>query len=373
MIRKPFAAINKSDFFALIDNEVPEGRTIEYKRDLPADTREARNEFLNDILSFANSSGGDLIFGMEELSGIPTAMIGVEVKDADALGLRFENICRDSVEPRIQPLQIKIVPLQSSRSIVLVRVVQSWQAPHRNRQSGAFSARNSRGKYPMDVSELRAAFLNNSTLEQRVKQFREDRSKVITNGLVPRPLRPGIAVVLHIVPVESMLGERRLDLNSKNELLYKFRPMGHIHGFNVAVNLEGAVAYDGSELAYTQLFRSGQVEAAFVYPDHPSSSNALYGEFEDHVRQAASTYLAELRQLDFNGPIAIMLSIHRAKDSYLHTSSTQFNIRRIDLATIQTPDILIQDEGEVAERIQELFEIIWNAYGYTRPKGYQPR
>jgi hypothetical protein len=43
------------------------------------------------------------------------------------------------------------------------------------------------------------------------------------------------------------------------------------------------------------------------------------------------------------------------------------------LETIQTPDILVQDEGEVAERIDELFEIVWNAYGYTRPKGYKPR
>jgi hypothetical protein len=373
MIRKPIASINESDFTALIDNEVPEGRTIEYKRDLPADTRDAKNEFLNDVLSFANSSGGDLIFGMEETSGVPTTITGVDVKDPDALGLRFENICRDSVEPRIQPLQINVVPLSSGRSIVLVRVVQSWQAPHRNRLNGAFTARNSRGKYPMDVSELRAAFLNSSSLEQRVKQFREDRSKVIMSGLVPRPLRDGIAVVLHIVPVESMLGERRLDLNSKSNLLYKFRPMGHISGFSVGVNLEGAVAYDGSEMAYTQLFRSGQVEAVFVYPDHHSNTKALYGDFENHVRQAASIYLAELRQLDFSGPIAMMLSIHRAKDSYLHTGATQFNVRRTNLETIQTPDILLQDEGEVEERVGELFEIIWNAYGHTRPKDYQPR
>jgi hypothetical protein len=376
MIRKPFALIAEEDLDSLIKNEVSEGRTIEYKRDLPAENRDARKEFLNDILSFSNSSGGDLIFGVEEISGLPTNLIGVDVTNADELGLRFENICRDSAEPRIQPLQIRSVPLASGRSVVIVRVAQSWQAPHRNKLNGDFTARNSRGKYPMDVSELRSAFINSSALEQRVKQFREERAKVLASELAPRSLVDGIAVALYIVPIESMLGERRLDLNSNSDLISKFRPMGYITGYSWGVNLDGAIVYDESNTAYTQLFRSGQIEAVFVYQDHNPGTKTLYGDFESHVRTAASTYLGELRSLDFSGPVAVMLSIYRAKGSYLHANANPManigaTITKLD--TIHSPDILVQEESNLNERLNELFSIIWNAYGRRRPATYIPR
>lgn len=247
MIYKSIAEVTEADLVALIDNEVPEGRSIEYKRDLPADTREAKVEFLNDVLSFANTSGGDLIFGLEESSGLPTALLGVEVKDPDGLGLRFENMCRDNIEPRIQGLQVRTIPLSSGRYAVIVRIGQSWQAPHRNRQSGVFPARNSRGKYPMDVPELRGAFLNSSSLETRVRKFREERSKLISSGILPKPLIEGIRICMHLVPIESVFRERRLDLNSRYNMLYEFRPMGHHNGMTASVNIDGAIVYTGEE------------------------------------------------------------------------------------------------------------------------------
>jgi hypothetical protein len=374
MIRKPLAEILESDLIALVDNEVAEGRTIEYKRDLPADSREGRSEFMSDVLSFANSSGGDLIFGIAESSGIPVELIGVDVADPDAIGLRFENICRDNIEPRIHPLQCKALGLANGRSIVIVRVARSWQAPHRNRQSGTFPSRNSRGKYPMDVAELRAAFLTSANLEQRVRQFREGRASVIGSDLAPRLLKPGIAVCLHLVPVESMLGERRLDLNASSDLLYKFRPMGNISGYNVGVNLDGALAYTSSDTAYTQLFRAGQVEAVFVYPDRAGHERALYGEFEVHVRVAASTYLDELRALEFTGPVALMLSVYRAEGSHLSIGSMSvFAPLALRAAVLHTPEVVVQEKSELENQLTSLFEIVWNAYGQIRPEGWQPR
>lgn len=374
MIRRPLADVQESDLVALIENEVAEGRTIEYKRDLPAETREGRSEFMSDVLSFANSSGGDLIFGIEELSGVPTALVGVDVSDPDALGLRFENICRDNIEPRIQPLQCRALKLASGRCVVIVRVAQSWQAPHRNRQSGAFPARNSRGKYPMDVAELRSAFLNNANLEQRVRQFRDNRANVIDSDLAPRPLRAGIAICLHIVPIESMLGERRLDLNSNSDLLYKFRPMGNISGYDIGVNLEGAVAYSSSGTTYTQLFRTGQVEAVFVYPERAGQPKALYGNFEPQVRVAASTYLDQLRSLEFGGPVALMLSIYRANGSYLHVDSmSALDATVLKPDTLHTPEALVHESSDLEHHLDGLFEVVWNAYGKIRPRGWKPK
>jgi hypothetical protein len=373
MIHKLLAAINEADLVALIRDEIPEGRSIEYKRDLPADTREAKAEFLTDVASFANTSGGDLIFGFEEYAGVPTALPGVEAKDPDGLGLRFENMCRDNIEPRIQGLQVRVIPLVSGRHAVLVRIGQSWQAPHRSRQAGVFPARNSRGKYPMDVSELRAAFLNSSSVETRVRAFRAERVKLIASGVLPKPLAEGIRTCMHLVPIESMFAERRLDLNSRHEILFEFRPMGHFSGMSTSVNIDGAIAYTGSETAYTQLFRSGQVEGVFVYPNVPDHPKALWAEFETHVRTAAATYLDKLRQLEFVGPVAVMLTILGSTGSYLHIGTmSRLNAQGLSADIILTPDVVVQEDGQLNDRLTELFEIIWNAYGKVRPKDFRP-
>lgn len=373
MISKPLAVITEEDIVALIDNEVPEGRSIEYKRDLPADTKEAKAELLADISSFANTAGGDSIFGLEESNGVPTALPGVEVKDPDGLGLRFENMCRDNIEPRIHGLQVRPVPLASGKHAVVVRISQSWQAPHRHRQTGVFPARNSRGKYPMDVSELRAAFVNGANLVTRVRAFRDDRTKLIESRRTPKPLIEGIRICMHLVPIESVFTERRLDLNSRHDLLYEFRPMGHFSGMSASVNIDGAVAYTGAETAYTQLFRSGQVEAVFVYPEVPGQGKALWGEFETHVRTAAAAYLSKLRQLEFVGPIAIMLTVLNAKGSYLHTGSmSPFEGQKYTSDGIATPDIVVDEDSELGDRLTELFEVVWNAYGRVRRMDFKP-
>lgn len=59
-----FEAIAEADLLALISNAVSEGRTIDYKRELPGNSDGEKKEFLADVSSFANTSGGDLIFGL---------------------------------------------------------------------------------------------------------------------------------------------------------------------------------------------------------------------------------------------------------------------------------------------------------------------
>lgn len=76
MINKKLEDITTSDLQALIDNKVIEGKTIEYKREMPNNSDPAKKEFLADVTSFANSSGGDLIFGIEQdnQTGMPVEL-----------------------------------------------------------------------------------------------------------------------------------------------------------------------------------------------------------------------------------------------------------------------------------------------------------
>jgi hypothetical protein len=45
-------------------NGVAEGRQLDYKEQLPISSDDDKREFLGDVTSFANTAGGDLIYGV---------------------------------------------------------------------------------------------------------------------------------------------------------------------------------------------------------------------------------------------------------------------------------------------------------------------
>ena len=108
----PLENITQEDILSLIDNEVRENREIEYKRDLPGNSKDDKREFLADVSSFANASGGDLFYevgeGEGEEKGLPKKPVGVDCDDkgVDEITQRLENMIRDSIEPRIGGLQV---------------------------------------------------------------------------------------------------------------------------------------------------------------------------------------------------------------------------------------------------------------------------
>ncbi len=61
MINKSFDLIEKADIEALVANEVREGRTLDYKENLPGNSDGDKTEFLADVSSFANASGGYIL------------------------------------------------------------------------------------------------------------------------------------------------------------------------------------------------------------------------------------------------------------------------------------------------------------------------
>jgi predicted HTH transcriptional regulator len=68
----PLNQLSEKHLQSLIDNEIREGRTIDYKEKLETDAK----EFAKDVTSLANTLGGIIIYGV------------VEERDADGQSLR---------------------------------------------------------------------------------------------------------------------------------------------------------------------------------------------------------------------------------------------------------------------------------------------
>ena len=90
MIQKPLNEINIEDLNELVTNSVSEGRNLDYKRDLCGNSDGDKKEFLSDISSFANATGGDLLFGVDEAE----AQIGLVDQQLDVSRLRREAVDR---------------------------------------------------------------------------------------------------------------------------------------------------------------------------------------------------------------------------------------------------------------------------------------
>jgi hypothetical protein len=84
-----------------VDGQVAERKTVEYKAALPTNADDSKKEFLADVSSFANASGGNLIFGIEAKDGVPTKVSGLDVPSADAAVLRLDNMVREGIRERI--------------------------------------------------------------------------------------------------------------------------------------------------------------------------------------------------------------------------------------------------------------------------------
>jgi len=132
MINKDIEQITKENLQALIDNEVIEHKTIEYKRALPGDSAKEKKEFLADVSSFANASGGDLVYGITEdrQTGKPKALDGLDTENIGQEILRLDNIIRTGIQPRLPSVTISPpIPLENSKLALIVRIPKSWTSP----------------------------------------------------------------------------------------------------------------------------------------------------------------------------------------------------------------------------------------------------
>ncbi|MET0647809.1 MAG: hypothetical protein ABW208_14430 [Pyrinomonadaceae bacterium] len=69
--------VGEADLQGLVSGGMPEGRLIEYKLTVPGGTDNEKKEFLADVSSFANASGGDIVYGMREEQGAAAELVGL--------------------------------------------------------------------------------------------------------------------------------------------------------------------------------------------------------------------------------------------------------------------------------------------------------
>ena len=382
MISKPVHEIRFADLSALIGN-VPEGKTIEYNREMPTGTREERIKFLTAVSSLANSAGGDLLIGVAAKDGLPVAIPGIAVADLDNEKLRIESLLADCIEPRIPRVEIEPIGCPGGTCTLVMRVHRSWLSPHRVTLNDKFYGRNSVGKYPLDVSELRSAFVMSESAAERIRSFRADRLMKIgvRQGSIPLHDRP--LIVIHAVPFSTFFGTQTIDPVAAvmNGHVVPIPPGRIGQGNQPAVNLDGyatiAASSDGKTHAYAQLFRSGALEGVTtVGEDEKGKCYIASTMFENTVVASLRNYLMFYNSIDVGTPIFIFLSFLGMSRCYFRTRELYGGGVYYDWGPLQLDTVLLQEATidsnppNIPAAMQASFNTFWNAFGHARSDKY---
>jgi hypothetical protein len=402
MINKEIDKIAEKDLQGLVENAVGESKTIEYKRQLNINSDKDKKEFLADVSSFANASGGDLIFGIVESKGIPTEIRGMDVNDVDSEKLKLDSIIQDGIEPRLPSVQIQSIRLANQKTVLIIRVGKSWLSPHRVtfKHHDKFYTRNSCGKYPMDVSELRTAFTLADTLSEKIKKFKESRLASIIADETPIPIQKTPKIVLHLIPFISFTPGQRYDLKEIFSRSISIHPI-HSAGWSHRYNLDGLLIFsdraNGTVGSYTQLYYNGIIEAvdsSILTILKPRLKKDLIPSvtFEEKIIKALKEYSEVLSALEVEPPILVFLTMIGVKgyqmvDSGYNQMAYLQNRPEyeVDRDILQIPEVIIEDyKIKPGKALKPIFDAAWSACGFERslnynengewkPKGYIPK
>ena len=335
--------ISQAHLQQLIADREPEGPQLDFKRELPPTWNDqAKHDFASDASAFANAGGGYLIYGLVQDDEGCAATLVPQNFNPDTDAMRMESILRDKVEPRMQGcrvLPIGVTVNGKTGFVVVVRVPQSWTRPHRVKSNQHFYLREGKQSRPLDIPEIRSLFLRSESQAQRLQDFRTERIARILTGETPRPMAPGVVIVLHLIPTQAALGALPVDpLQYDTSRVREARrlPLIGSSGGSPRITLEGMAhvrplnAQNKKSYGYSLFFRNGFFEATAVYDGgNPQNRNLIpiqHQQLEYNCLTVVNQFRTELKALDANQELTVMLTILNANQGALGINRMDFDL-----------------------------------------------
>lgn len=370
--RYSLAAIHAEHIQSLKDNGVRESRELDYKQAYSLKDDSQKKEFARDVAALANTMGGDLIFGVEETDGVPSAIPGIPLISEDDERLRIENLLTSAISPRLSGLGFKQISLSADRGIFIVRVPRSLNAPHMvtNNGDNRFYGRHSSGRFIMDVHQVRDAFSESDGIAAKLRAFREERLKWIEQKEVGARLPSPHLTVVHLLPLASLRGGPLFDGRTLRQIdSLKLKPLRDTSGLTEQLNLDGLRVYsslgNGKTAGYVQVFRNGCIEVVDSDMLSNYGKNVIPPAYERTVRNGVHRLIGTMRELGLEGPVAIGLSLLQIRGFVIFVGNQQdAGEHRVELDSLILPEVVVEGgttEAEIDAALHRPFDLVWNA------------
>ena len=353
-----------------MDAKVRESRFIEYKRELPSTKDSDVKDLLADVSAFANSSGGTILYGIDEDQGEPIACTGIGINDPQKAIERLNNIIGNSLDPPLRGFNFDVIERDDGKRVLVLQINQSPSAPHMlNKGSPKFYSRGVAGNVPMGCYEIRSAFLAAEGISEKVRIFVRERSRLIQAGEIDFELSGRGQAVLHIIPIEAFSRPRTVSMTDLEAVKKEFVPAVIGSGYGHRYCLDGIAAISWlseKTLSYSLLFRNGSVEATC-----PCRYNDIFQEqkvVEKFAANAAPKYETILRTLGFTTPFFVSLTILGCKgtlvdvDPYMNFG---LDVRPIDTDFLALPILeWVEDSVDWLNILRHFCDLCSNAMGF---------
>jgi Putative DNA-binding domain len=330
LLHIPLAQIDEARLQTLITAGAAESRTIDYKRASYGNAHADYSEFLADVSSFANTSGGDLVLGMDETNGIPTAITPLTMP-MDPEILRLEQVAGGGLQPRIANIAFHAVPIRGGNNVLVIRIPRSYNPPHRIIRQGSnrFWARSAAGKYEPDVNELRTLFNAGPQLADRIRNFRLDRIAKIAAGQAPVQLMNRGSLILHIVPLSAFDMTSSLPLRAIEVDFGSFVPIGSTTANGARITFDGVLKTSNADQratqhrAYVQLYRNGIIESVNSTVMAVSSGTPIISNLDDMLIYEIMRSFNDLAAVGIEPPYALLVSLIGVAGARFHLARGQ--------------------------------------------------
>lgn len=378
------SSITQAHIEQLVADQTREGPHLDFKRDLPTAWNDAaKHEFLADTTAFANSGGGDLIFGIDEDGQAQASRIMPQViSNVDQEIRRLQDFLLNLAEPRLPGVKVQAIHVSVAGTdghVIVVRVPQSWAGPHRVKTNQHFFIRDGLRKRQLDVPEIRSLFLRTENQTQKLNDFRTERLGMILSGNTPQQLVDGPVLVAHLIPTQAALGIVQIDPvpYTNHERL----PVIGTSGGLARLNLDGALVVrnetpQGETHGYSQFFRNGFFESTLVLTRRMEDGRVLLASrsYEEYLIALLGNFRGELDRLGINYECAVMLSLLRADEVRLGVQTDwgcdDPHQTLFDRKTLVLPDIVAPSELSPEKAMKPAFDLVWQAAGFVGSRNY---
>lgn len=148
---------NISDIDLIIENKTQESYGLEFKSAKALENLSKNSsEFTKDISSFANSAGGIIIYGIDEIDHVAQSKSYVDGRKITKEFL--ENIIDGNIHRRLNVTIYPITDLDIAKTIYLIKIPESENAPHQNSDKAFYKRYNFKSS-KMEEHEIRNLFL----------------------------------------------------------------------------------------------------------------------------------------------------------------------------------------------------------------------
>lgn len=375
---KSYKQWTEEDLSTLLNNDdFREGQFLDYKRTFEflevSDKNEkvkAKNELRNDVCSFANADGGDLIVGISEKNGLASSINPIAIDNIDKFELELRNVLLP-IQPAIPPVDFAFINTANGY-VVVIHIEKGIFRPYitvEDQTAFRFFVRRGNRKEPMSYSEISTNYLHAASLATEIKRFRVERlSELIEDN-------PGMFGVIQVIPATFTNHADMIpfcDLCKGGKVSIPIQLQQFTRG-RMLPNVDGVwfPSEDGlRDFQLLRLFNNGSVElkdnlsTRKIRGEEYLWSDEFIQSIEDVVDGTVEIYKA----LDKNPTVYVCVSIIGCKgywnynsNNIIHPLPSKVDRDRIMCSPIEIKDI--SDAQNVEEMIEECKKMTRYALG----------